>query len=187
MYLNFACLQWEVSLSQTLWWVLICFPSFFWSVTNFAVIAPPRHGLAAIQKPRVYCVESAPGRSEIQILQLGRCRLSDDHMYSLGAKMGFCRLHEMQLQVLKQSGIRGADLNIIQAGAIAKELSMVTWREILWSVNTGLPTDLWGLRGSFKTYPAVFDQDASHWKWEFHSVGTGGNLRSKGVFSLSRS
>lgn len=63
-------------------------------------------------------------------------------MYSLGAKMGFCRLHEVQLQLLKQSGIRGADLNIIQAGAIAKELSMVTWREILWSVNTGLPTDL---------------------------------------------
>lgn len=37
----------------------------------------------------------------------------------------------MQLQVLQQFGICGADLNIIQAVAIAKELSMVTWREIL--------------------------------------------------------
>lgn len=36
----------------------------------------------------------------------------------------------------KQSGIRGADLNIIQAVAIAEELSVVTWREILWSDNS---------------------------------------------------
>lgn len=67
----------------------------------------------------------------MQTPQLGRCRLSDDHMYSLGARMGFCRPHEMQLHVLKQFGIRGADVNIVQAVVIAEELSMVTWREIL--------------------------------------------------------
>lgn len=32
-----------------------------------------------------------------------------------------------------------ADLNRIQAVAIANELSMVTWREILWSLNSDLP------------------------------------------------
>lgn len=128
--------------------MLICFPSFFWSVKNFALIAPPRHGLAAPQKPRVYCIESAPGRSEMQTPQLGRCRPSDDHRYSLGAKMGFCRPHEMQLHVLKQFGIRGADVNIVQAVVIGEELSMDTWREILCSPSSGLPTDLWGLRGS---------------------------------------
>lgn len=43
----------------------------------------------------------------------------------------------------------------------------------------------WGV--ALKTYPAVFDQDASYWKWEweFCSGGIGGNLRSKDVFALS--
>lgn len=76
-------------------------------IKTLALIAHPRHGLTAIPKPRVYCIESAPGRFEIEALKLGRRRLSEDHTHCLGAKKGFCRLHEMQLQVLKWCGVQG--------------------------------------------------------------------------------
>lgn len=87
---------------------------FYWSVKNFALIAHPRCGLTAIQKLQVYCIESAPGRSEIQTLKLGRCRLSEDLMYSLGTKMGFYGPDEMQSQVLKWFGIRGKRATVLR-------------------------------------------------------------------------